>query len=77
MLAELRVAPCADDVEALLLPHGVVEASNPAPELFGLRWVLARTNLRRDLGSCTLGDDPIRAEPFDAVELELGALWRG
>ncbi len=23
------------------------------------------------------GDDPIRAEPFDAIELELGALWRG
>lgn len=23
------------------------------------------------------GDDPVHAEPFDAVELELGALWRG
>lgn len=23
------------------------------------------------------GDDAVRAEPFDAVELELGALWRG
>jgi Uma2 family endonuclease len=23
------------------------------------------------------GDDPVRAEPFDAIELELGALWRG
>ncbi len=23
------------------------------------------------------GDDGIRAEPFDAIELELGALWRG
>ena len=32
------------------------------------RYVLAQT--------CG-GDDPVRAEPFDAVELELGALWRG
>jgi hypothetical protein len=23
------------------------------------------------------GDEPVRAEPFDAVDLELGALWRG
>jgi Uma2 family endonuclease len=23
------------------------------------------------------GDDPIRAEPFEAIALELGALWRG
>ena len=23
------------------------------------------------------GDDGVRAEPFDAIELELGALWRG
>jgi hypothetical protein len=22
------------------------------------------------------GDAPVRAEPFDAIELELGALWR-
>ena len=23
------------------------------------------------------GEEPVRAEPFDAIELELGALWRG
>lgn len=34
--------------------------------LEGGRWVVVATHG---------GDDPVRAEPFDAIELDLGALW--
>jgi len=34
--------------------------------LEGGRWVVAATHG---------GDDPVRAEPFEAIELDLGALW--
>jgi Uma2 family endonuclease len=34
--------------------------------LEGGRWVVAATHG---------GDDPVRAEPFDAIELDMGALW--
>jgi Uma2 family endonuclease len=39
--------------------------------------VLRREGERYVVAQTFAGDDPIRAEPFDAIELELGALWRG
>lgn len=39
--------------------------------------VLRREGERYVLAQTFAGDDPIRAEPFDAIEIELGALWRG
>jgi hypothetical protein len=39
--------------------------------------VLRRDGERYVVAQTFAGDDPIRAEPFDAIELELGALWRG
>lgn len=39
--------------------------------------VLRREGERYVVAQTFEGDDPIRAEPFDAIELELGALWRG
>ncbi|MBI4957399.1 MAG: Uma2 family endonuclease [Myxococcales bacterium] len=39
--------------------------------------VLRREGERFVVAATFEGDAPVRAEPFDAVELELGALWRG
>lgn len=39
--------------------------------------VLRRDGDRYVLAATFEGNEPVRAEPFDAIELELGALWRG
>jgi hypothetical protein len=39
--------------------------------------VLRRDGERYVVEQAFAGEDPIRAQAFDAIELELGALWRG
>jgi Uma2 family endonuclease len=39
--------------------------------------VLRREGERYVVEQTFAGDDPVHAQPFDAIELELGALWRG
>lgn len=47
----------------------IIDRSTQTLEVFrseNSRWILAAS---------FVGTDPVRAEPFDAIELELGALW--
>jgi Uma2 family endonuclease len=60
----------------IYLREGVTHLWFVDPEARTLE-VLRREGERYVIAQTFAGDDPIRAEPFDAIELELGALWRG
>ncbi len=61
---------------AVYLREGVTHLWFVDPEGKTLE-VLRREGERYVVAATFEGDAPIRAEPFDAIELELGALWRG